>query len=282
MLLAGAHTASAQKVSPPEKPCPYDSAHFNWRKPVPRNRLRELRPDRPGITESPFTVDAGHAQLEVDAVRLYNIPATDTDPAERVWQASDALLKLGISRKTDVQVELPLYTAHGQRPAPGEHMAYQRGIGDMVVRLKHNFLGDDQKGPIAMAAVGYVRLPTAPAGVGNERAEYGLILPVNIELPDKFNLDMQLKSELSYDPDEAQRFVRLIPSVALDHEFTDHLALLAEAVFPWDTEQRRWQTQLNLAPIISLNDNFQFDFGTHLALNHLTNREYFVGFTVRR
>ena len=52
--------AQAQDDNHPKSPSPYDSAHFSWRKPVPRNRLRPLCPDRPGLTESPFTVDAGH------------------------------------------------------------------------------------------------------------------------------------------------------------------------------------------------------------------------------
>ena len=54
------------------KPSPYDSAHFSWRKPVPRDRLRELQPDRPGVMESPFTVDAGYVQVEMNLVRLVN------------------------------------------------------------------------------------------------------------------------------------------------------------------------------------------------------------------
>ena len=39
---------------------------------------------------------------------------------------------------------------------------------------------------------------------------------------------------------------------------------------------------MNVAPIIKVNDNLQLDFGTHLALNRLSDHDYFVGFTVRR
>ena len=108
---------AAPALAQPNKPCPYDSAQFSWRKPVPANRLRPLRPDRPGVSESPFTVDAGHVQLEVDGLRLMRQPATaDGQPAQRTWHAAFATLKLGLSRRTDVQLELPAYVAQAERP----------------------------------------------------------------------------------------------------------------------------------------------------------------------
>ncbi|RZK12256.1 MAG: transporter, partial [Hymenobacter sp.] len=185
----------------PQFPCPYDSAHFSWRKPVPRNRLRPLRPDRPGTTESPFTVDAGHFQLEADGVRLINQPASGDDPQQRAWYAADVLLKLGLGRKTDIQVELPLYSAQQQRSADTGDWESHRGFGDVAVRLKHNFLGDDQQGPLAASVVAFVRVPTRTGAVSEARLEYGLILPVNVEVGDTYNLDAQFETDLEYDPE---------------------------------------------------------------------------------
>jgi len=265
----------------PKFPSPYDSAHFSWRKPVPHNRLRPLRPDRPGTTESPFTVDAGHFQLETDLTRLINEPGSEEDPQQRTWHVAYALVKLGLSRKTDLQVELPLYAAQKQRPAGTEDWENSRGFGDVAVRIKHNFLGDDQDGPLAASVVAFVRLPTGAGGVSNTRPEYGLILPVNVEVGDTYNLDAQLETDLDYDPEEARRYVRLMPSVAVDRQFGKKLGLLLEGAFPWNTEQHRWHAQLNVAPTFNVTDNFQLDAGTHIALNGRTQREYFLGLTVR-
>ncbi|MGI4865895.1 MAG: transporter [Janthinobacterium lividum] len=265
----------------PQFPCPYDSAHFSWRKPVPHNRLRPLRPDRPGTTESPFTLDAGHFQVETDGVRLINQPASGEDAQQRTWYVADALLKLGLGRKTDIQVELPLYSAQKQRATDTGDWENHRGFGDVAVRLKHNFLGDDQKGPIAASVVAYVRVPTGAGGVSETRPEYGLILPVNVEVGDTYNLEAQLETDLDYDPEQAQRYLRLMPSVAIDRQFGKKLGLLLEGAFPWNTEQHRWHAQLNVAPTFNVTDNFQLDAGTHIALNTRTQREYFVGFTVR-
>ncbi|GAA3991828.1 transporter [Hymenobacter antarcticus] len=265
----------------PAKTSPYDSAHFNLFKPVPRNRLRELQPDRPGVTESPFTVDAGHLQVEMDALRLIN-GGTGNEDRTRELHAAYTMLKLGLSRRTDVQLEAPLYTVLKQRPSGASDFEERHaGFGDVTLRVKHNFVGDDHLGRFALAIIGYARLPTG-GPVGDGAVEYGLVLPVDVELSDKLNLEAQLQSEVAYDREQDQRYLNMVPSVALEYDFTRKLGLITEAVAQWNTQQRRWQSSVNVAPIIKLNDNLQLDFGTHLALNRISDREYFVGFTVRR
>lgn len=262
------------------KPSPYDSAHFSWRKPVPRHRLRELQPDRPGVTDTPFTVDAGHVQLEMDALRLVN--SGPDDDARREWQVGSSVVKLGLSRRTAVQVELPLYRIKKEQPrATGGSSERATGFGDVSLRVKHNFLGDAQDGSFAAALTGFVRLPSGGA-VGSGAPEYGLVLPTDIELSDQANLEIQLETDLLYDREQAQRYLHLMPSAALEYDFTKKLGLITEAVAQWDTTQRRWQASANVAPILKLTEDLQLDLGTHLALNRLTDREYFFGFTLRR
>ncbi len=263
------------------RPTPYDSAHFSWRKPVPRHRLRELQPDRPGITESSFTVDAGHVQLEMDAGRLRN-SGSGNDEQSRDLHLAYTMLKLGLSRRTDLQLELPLYSVAKQRPSAADTWQERNaGFGDVTVRVKHNFVGDDQQGTFAMAVIGFVRLPTGGA-TGTGGPEYGVVLPLDVALSDHASLGMQLGSDLGYDRESAGHFLRLTPSAALEYDFTRRLGLVTEAVAQWSTMQRRWQASLNIAPLIKVNSNLQLDCGTHLALNQLSDHEYFVGFTLRR
>ena len=115
----------------PVKTSPHDSARFSWLKPVPRTRLRELQPDRPGVAESPFTVDAGHLQVEMDALRLIN-SGRGNDDRTRELHVAYTVLKLGLSRRTDVQLEAPLYTVLKQRPSGTSGFAARRaGFGDL-------------------------------------------------------------------------------------------------------------------------------------------------------
>src|SRR3954468_22957179 len=43
-----------------------DKSAYNLFRPVPADQLRDLEPDRPDKTESPYTVDPGHLQVEMD------------------------------------------------------------------------------------------------------------------------------------------------------------------------------------------------------------------------
>ena len=63
---AGTETAAAEDA---EKPLP-DKSGYNLFNPTPSNMMRELTPDRPDKTESPYTVDAGHFQLEMSFVEF--------------------------------------------------------------------------------------------------------------------------------------------------------------------------------------------------------------------
>lgn len=272
---------AASYAQAPQKSSPYDSAHFSWRKPVPRNRLRELQPDRPGITESPFTVDAGHLQVEMDALRLLNSGSGDEDRT-REWHAAYTMLKFGLSRRTDIQVEMPLYSVAKQKSIGSDEWDERHsGFGDVTLRVKHNFVGDDQQGTFAMSVIGYARLPSGGA-VGDGATEYGVVLPIDVELNDKMNLEAQLETAIDYDREQASRYVRLVPSAALEYDFAKRVGIITEGVAQWNTEQRRWLASVNIAPIFKVNDNLQLDIGTHLALNRLSDHQYFVGFTVRR
>jgi hypothetical protein len=57
LFTAGALAQDKKKVS------------YNLCRPVPGVELRDMETDRPDVTESPITVDAGHFQYESDLVQ---------------------------------------------------------------------------------------------------------------------------------------------------------------------------------------------------------------------
>ena len=135
--------------------------------------------------------------------------------------------------------------------------------------------------PAGKADSGFARLPTG-GQVGTGAVKHGLVLPIDVELSDKLNLEAQLASEVNYDREQDRRHLKMTPPVALEYDFTRKPGPITEAVAQWNTQQRRWQTTVNVAPIIKVNNNLRLDFGTYPALNRLSDREYFVCFTVRR
>ena len=71
VLIVGLTVALAFRMPAQEtNGLPLDKSGYNLFNPVPENMMRELSPDRPDQTESAYTVDAGHYQLEMDFVNF--------------------------------------------------------------------------------------------------------------------------------------------------------------------------------------------------------------------
>ncbi|WP_165963464.1 transporter [Hymenobacter radiodurans] len=265
-------SAFAQK---PEKGTKMDG--YSLFRPVPRDSMRELHPDRPGITESPFTIDPGHFQVEGDFLRLLN--GRTQGERHRTWQIAPLVFKLGITDQTDFQVALESYTIEKEWPH-NEPQQRRSGFGDVTLRLKRNLIGDDDETRVAMAVTGFVRLPTGGSeGAGG--SEMGIVVPVNYHLAENWELTTQLEGDRAYDREDKQHYFQFVPSITTEHSFSDALGAYGEVVGRWNTRKNEWQATFNLGPELKIGENLQLDMGALLPLTHNTDHEFFVGITVR-
>ena len=85
-----------------------DKSGFNLFRPTPDALLRELATDRPDKTENPYTVDAGHFQLELDLVS-YTRDRTK-DETVRAVSVAPFNLKVGLTNSSDLQFIAETYT----------------------------------------------------------------------------------------------------------------------------------------------------------------------------
>src|SRR5438552_1973140 len=75
VLTVSAPIMKAQEAANSALQLPHDKAEYNLFHPTPPALMREMSADRPDKTDCPFTVDAGHIQLEMDYANLtYNRP----------------------------------------------------------------------------------------------------------------------------------------------------------------------------------------------------------------
>jgi hypothetical protein len=90
---------------------PGNKSEFNLFNPTPRELLRALSTDRPDKTESAYTVDAGHFQIETDLVNFsfdrYNGDPTNTQT--RAWSFANTNLKVGLLNNVDLQLIVPTF-----------------------------------------------------------------------------------------------------------------------------------------------------------------------------
>src|SRR5580765_7874436 len=187
MAVAGADAAGAE-ADPSANP---DKSQYTLFNPTPRQLMRELNTDRPDKTESPFTLDAGHFQIEADILNYsydrYNSARTDT----RVETVSIAPLnlKVGLCNNVDFQLVIETYTSVRVHNVATGAVQKNRGFGDITPRLKWNLWGNDG-GATALALMPFVKLPTNQDDLGNNSVEGGLIVPFAAQLPYDWDVGM--------------------------------------------------------------------------------------------
>src|SRR5580765_1671256 len=83
-----------------------DKSQFNLFNPTPPDLIREFNTDRPDKTESPYTVDAGHVQLEMDLVNYSYDSRNPQHESRRVQQLNilSSNFKIGLLNNLDIQL----------------------------------------------------------------------------------------------------------------------------------------------------------------------------------
>jgi hypothetical protein len=141
--------------------------------PVPTAQLRALSP---GLT--PYTVDAGHLQIEVGAASV--LRDASSGPMTTTATVAALELKVGATENTDIELVLPAWV---QRTSTGSSI---RGVGDPAARLKINLIGNGAGG-IAIGVLPHITFPVGN-GLGREAATVGAAIPVAFSLPQGFGV----------------------------------------------------------------------------------------------
>ena len=141
LLTAWLAPVSFVQAADGDAPAP-DKSHYHLFNPTPRELMREFNTDRPDKTESPYTLDAGHFQLEMDVLNYsfdrYNGLPNNTR-VESVAMAP-VNLKIGLRDNVDFQLVLQTYNSVRTRDSV-TGVTQQSGFGDVISRLKINLWG---------------------------------------------------------------------------------------------------------------------------------------------
>lgn len=268
-LTAVASLALANSAFAGEKTAaPADKWQYHLFNPTPSNLLREMSTDRPDQTESPYTVDAGHIQIEMDLV------SWTRDHGDDDFTFANTNFKVGLLNNVDLQL---VVGAHNSFSSGGD------GIGDLETRLKINLWGNDG-GKTAFAIMPYVKWPTAREGVGdNGSIEGGIILPLGIELTNR--MGMGLMYELDFLKDEVGNGYHAdhVVTATVSFDLTEKLGMYVEgvAVFP-GTSTGDFVAQADIGWTYSPNENLQWDIGAKFGLNDAApNFNPFLGVSIR-
>ena len=157
--------------------------------PTPRDKMREFSIDRPDVTESPNSLDAGHFQFEGDIFRWAKESRGDAPTQLSYW---NGLYKLGLTNKLDIHFGIELYNTY--QDADGK--TYEKGYGNTTIRLKYNFWGNEGDTKTALGVIPYVTLPTSPV---DEDVSFGVGFPFSVGLNEALDFGAQFQGD--FDPD---------------------------------------------------------------------------------
>ena len=256
-----------------------DKSGYSLFHPVPDNLLRELSPDRPDETESPYTVDAGHFQLEMD---FANFTYDQTDgTTTKAWNIGDFNFKVGLLNNVDFQMVYDNYLNVNTKDGSG-HSTTQSGFGDFTTRLKVNLWGDDG-GQTVFALLPYVKFPTSTDDLGNNAVEGGVIFPLAVSLPHDFDLSMETAVGFFQDETDNRYHEEFIVSASLDHQIIGKLSGFLEFYSNFATRDRAgWIGTVDTGLEYLVTKNLQLDCNCYFGVTPAApNFNPFCGITVR-
>lgn len=268
-LLAVAAVGVAGQAHAADDRAAEDKSAFTLLNPTPAHLMRDLSPDRPDVTESPYTVDAGHFQVELSFVEWVKGGGEE-------FSVLPSNLKIGLTNSIDLQLIVnPYQRLRSQGRTDSGH-------GDLQIRTKFNLFGNDS-GDVAVGIMPFVQLPVgADAFSNDDHIEGGIIVPMAFSLPGDWALGMM--AEVDFVRDGAGGYDTLfVHTITVGHEIIGPLAGYMEyvgvAAIDGDAD---YEASLGVGLSYLIDPNTLLDAGVYTGLtSSADDLRLFVGMTWR-
>ena len=255
--------------------------------PTPDRLLRDLTTDRPDITESPFTVDAGRFQVETN---LFGYTRSRPDADGTITDSYDFLitnLRIGLTYNAEVNVVFQPYGIVRTRALDPLTATRSSGIGGVDIRGKLNLWGNDlfeKPGATAFALLPFITLPTdRNNGVSPEGVEGGLILPFAVKLSEKFGLGLNAAVAAVRNDGAPGHHAEYLASASLSYEWSEAVSTYYEVAARFNTGNPLGDVAvLATGFTYKLSKNLQFDGGVRFGVTQAADRfSPFAGVSAR-
>jgi hypothetical protein len=266
--VAGSTATKARDGSDPSSPPLPDKSRFGLFAPTPSEFMREMTTDRPDKTESPFTVDAGHFQLEMDLVSYMHDRETPTTGDTVTEALAFAPLNVRVGLLNSLEFDVMLETFNVVRIDDDATGVSQRmsGYGDTTLRLKYNVWGNDG-GSTALATMPFVKIPSNQDGLGNHAVEGGVIFPLAIDLPRGWDAGIMTEADYLQNESNSGRHAAFINMITFGHDICGPLGGYVEFYSEVSTESGRgWIGTVDFGLTYKLTANLQLDAGINIGV----------------
>ena len=234
--------------------------------------------DRPTKANAICTVPPGKVQLESSITGWSLTEAGGT--RSKVLSLGSTVVKLGLSKQSDLQVAItPLARLTVEDSGGTSHVS---GFGDVLVRYKQRLTSEGSA--VQVAAIPFVKLPTARRRLGNGKAEGGIAVPINFALSGPVTMTLGPEVDLLADGDGEGRHPALINLVNVAGSITPRLTLVGElwSNLNFDPDGTIKQASADIALAYAASDDLQLDAGANFGLTRNTaDVELYVGASAR-
>jgi hypothetical protein len=260
--LVGGTVLTARADTPTTTPDKSDFTLFN---PTPASAMRDFVTDRPNVTEGPYTVDAGHIQVESSFVEYTH----DEDHGVKTdgFSVLPTNFRLGILNNVDLELIVNPYEnilTHGKGASDRNS-----GFGGTQVRTTINFWGNEGDGSTAFGMIPFVTLPTGTDGLSDHHVEGGLILPLDVKLPHDFDFCTEAEFDINHNDKEDDYGVDFVHTACLSHSlFSEKTNGYVEyvGVSPCGTGHT-YLAYFDTGLTYLLRENVQLDVGINVGLS---------------
>lgn len=261
LIFAGLHALAQETDST-------DIKQYHLFNPVPRNQMRDFSIDRPDVTESPISVDAGHFQFEGD---LYKWSKATQGTSGRVVNVFNGLYKMGLSHSWDIHIGIELYNLYQD----AEGNTVEKGYGNTTIRLKKNFWGNDGGTRTALGMIPYVTFPTSAV---DEDILFGLAFPFSYDLNENYGAGAQFQFDFAPN-EEGDYEMSYLQTVVLGGPVIGKLDFYIEGVGVFSSGSTIFSANGGL--IYNISDNVKVDVAANQGLVDDAPTRVYVGLSFR-
>ncbi len=283
ILAAGSITARAQDADGTTSSQLPDKSRYNLFNPTPSEFMREMSADRPDKTDCPFTVDAGHFQIEMDFANMTcNQPNSARGNVRfTAFEIAPMNLKVGLLNDLDFQL---VYTSYRwEKPDNRDMGTTERnsGFDGITPRLKLNLVGNEG-GFFALALIPFVKLSLRSGHLGNDSTEGGLGIPYSFDIPG-WDVGFQTTFHLNRNGAGSGYHAEFDNSVSIGHPIIGKLSLSAEFFSSVSTEQNSdWVGTVDTWLTYQVSKNLRLDGGVYFGVTPAANDWHpWIGMTWR-
>ena len=234
--------------------------------------------DRPAKANAVCTVPDGRFQIETT---LGDWSRTSSAGKETdFWAIGPSLLKLGLTDRSDLQLGFtPYVDVRVKQDGPNPHAS---GMGDLSVRYKHRLTPGGAT--VQVAAIPFVKLPTANHSIGNGKVEGGIAVPMSFATGTPLTIVLGPELDLLADGDGHGHHLQIVNVINLSATVAPRLTLAGELWTATNFEPADTVTQVtaDTALAYAVSNRLQIDAGANFGLNRdAADIELYAGMSIR-